>query len=201
MARIAMLGAPALVLFMIGGLIRDNNPDGGLLDLFQSGEFTALFINAVDLRQRFEDGYAAEFRFAFYLVDVIRLIPSQLLGDFKIDPATWYVETFYPDYFDAGGGLAFGLMAESAAGFGAPEAFLRGLLLGWAYAALANRLTRNGSSILKIYIYVWLVVMSYQSFRDTTFTLITRSLYQVIPVVLFVSFVERRASGVIGARN
>lgn len=184
--KVVAMGAPALVLFMLAGLFRDQASEGSYLGVLQSGEFTSLFINAVDLSERFDNGFASEVRFAFYLVDVIRIIPAQLVGGVKLDPATWYVETFYPEFHDAGGGLAFGLMAESVAGYGAIEAAARGALLGLLFAWAANRLLDGRATVVKVFVYVWVAVMSYQSFRDTTLSLGVRALYQVVPMLLLI---------------
>jgi hypothetical protein len=191
MRKIVAMGAPALALFMLAGLFRDQASEGSYLGVFQSGEFTSLFINAVDLHERFESGFASEVRFAFYLVDVIRIIPAQLVGGVKLDPAAWYVETFYPEFHDAGGGLAFGLLAESVAGYGAAEAAARGALLGLLFAWAANRLLDGQASVVKVFVYVWLAVMSYQSFRDTTLSLGVRALYQVVPMLLLIQQLQR----------
>lgn len=192
MRRLFLLGAPALLLFMLAGLLRDKNPDVTYLALFQTGEFTALFINAIDLKDRFDNGLAEEVRFAFYLVDVLRLIPAQVLGGQKLDPAQWYVETFYPDYSEAGGGLAFGLLAESVAGTGMLDAVARGALLATVFSFAGNRLMEGRPGIGQVFVYTWLVVLAYQSFRDTTLSLGVRALYQVIPVLILLQLLRHR---------
>jgi len=183
MASIVTTGACALSLFMIVGLFRDQ-VTGSCLGLLQSGEFTSLFINAIDLKERLDSGFSVDSRFAFYLVDLARLMPSQLVGGEKLDPATWYVQTFYPHYYEAGGGLAFGAMTESVIGFGAAEAAIRGALLGLLFAWVANHLIEGRPSPARVFVYVWLVVVSYQSLRDTTFSLFTRALYHLLPILL-----------------
>jgi hypothetical protein len=192
--RILLFALPALLLFMIGGMFRDKSEDAGLLYLFQTGEFTVLFVNAVDLKERFAAGWGEEVRFAFYFVDVLRLIPSQLLGGVKLDPAQWYAETFYPDYFDAGGGFAFGVLSECSAGFGAPEAFVRGLLLGLIFRFCRNSLMGPSVSVARIFIYVWMIALCYQSYRDTNFSLAVRALYQLLPVLVIIGLFSRRDS-------
>lgn len=193
--RVVLVGVPALVLFMLAGLLRDNDPDGNYLGLLQTGEFTALFINAIDLQDRFDSGFASEFRFAFYFVDLIRLIPSQLLGGGKLDPAQWYVATFYEDYYDAGGGLAFGLLAESVAGMGAVEAIVRGALLAFIFAWAANRLMGRRVTVTRVFIYTWLVVLAYQSYRDTTLSLVVRAMYQLLPLLALLALTQPSAKG------
>ncbi|WP_370262361.1 hypothetical protein [Limnobacter sp.] len=192
---------PALILFMIAGMLRDQNDDAGLLYLFQTGEFTALFINTIDLKERFAAGWGEEVRFAIYLVDVLRLIPSQLIGGTKLDPAQWYSQTFYPEYSDAGGGFAFGVLSESAVGFGVPEAAIRGLILGILFRYLRNYLMGDGATIAKIFTYVWLTAVCYQCYRDTTFSVAVRALYQVLPVILVMRLFRSRDSRPPSVRN
>lgn len=185
---------PALLLFMVAGMLRDKEEDAGLLYLFQTGEFTSLFINAIDIKEKFSSGWGEEIRFDFYLVDILRLIPQQLLVGQKLDPAQWYAETFYPDYFDEGGGFAFGILSECAVGFGTPEAAVRGLFLGVVFRFLRDRLMGAQATIAKVFIYVWLIAVCYQSYRDTTFSIAVRALYQVLPVVLVMGLFRSRKS-------
>lgn len=182
--KVVALGGVALVLFLLAGLLRDQLLGESYFLLLQHSEFTSVFINAIDLKQRLGHGFVTENRLSFYLVDLLRLVPSQLLGSLKVDPATWYVQTFYPERYNLGGGLAFGSIAESAIGFGAPEALIRGALLGLIFAWLANRLTEGPRSVVHTFIYVWLIVLSYQSIRDTTFSLGGRALFHLLPLVV-----------------
>ena len=184
---------PALFLFMLAGLIRDELQAGNLLDFFQTGEFITLFINTLDLKARLDIGWGEEFRYNFYLVDLIRLIPSQLFDGAKLDPARWYAEMFYLEYYEAGGGFAFGTLSESVAGFGAPEAAVRGLLLGFIFRFCNNKLMGKKVSVGHIFAYVWMISICYYSYRDTTFTLAVRALYQVVPILLVISILKRRS--------
>ena len=186
-AGIFAMMAGGLCLFMLVGLLRDSISES-YLGLFQSGEFTSIFINAVDLQQRIDSGYFIDSSLVFYLVDILRIIPSQLLDGQKLDPATWYVQSFYPEFYAAGGGLAFGVITESVIGFGAIEAAIRGMLLGFVFAWLANNLIGRRSSVARVFVYVWLVVLSYQAFRDTTFSLLGRALYQLPPILFLFWF-------------
>jgi hypothetical protein len=122
--------------------------------------------------------------------DLFRLIPQQLLSSEKIDPATWYVSNFYPAYAEGGGGLAFGMLSEAILGGGAFNAFLRGLTLGGIVSLAFNFLTRR-QSVWHMLIYVWLFVSLYQCFRDTTFTLGGRFLFQFGPALLLVAIMAQ----------
>lgn len=186
-ASLAIFGALGLAAFMVAGLIRAGVEAGEWLlslQLLQGGEFLSVFYNSLDLLNRHGDADLLAVKVGIYLVDVLRLIPQQIIGDIKVDPATFYVSTFYPEFSDAGGGLAFGAIAESTIGFGWPEALVRGALLGWLYASIANLCLNGKLTVIRTFVYVWFVVMSYQAIRDTTFSTIPRFLMQVLPLLI-----------------
>ena len=184
---LAIYGVGGLVVFLVAGVIRAGIEAGEgplILQFFQSGEFISVFYNALDLLDRRDDSDLLAVKVGVYFVDVLRLIPQQIIGDLKVDPATFYVNTFYPEFSDAGGGLAFGAIAESTIGFGWPEAFVRGALLGWLYAFIANQCLNGKLTVVRMFVYVWFVVMSYQAIRDTTFSTLPRFFIQVLPLLV-----------------
>jgi hypothetical protein len=161
---LAALAAGGVVAFLIAGEIRagDYKGEGAIsLQLLQGGEFLAVFDNSLDLMSRLPDNIFLPLRVQMYLVDVLRLIPEQVIGNLKVDPSAFYARSFYPTYSDAGGGWAFGAIAESTIGFGWPEALVRGALLGWLYAAVANHCLRSQLTVVRVFVYVWFVVESY----------------------------------------
>ena len=56
-----------------------------------------LFGNAYDLDQRKHDGGFAGLPPTLLAADLLGLVPQQLLPIEKVDPAEWYVNTFFPD--------------------------------------------------------------------------------------------------------
>lgn len=191
-SRVLILyGVIGVALFLIAGLIRSsfNSSDGSLiLQVLQDGEFLSLFYTSMDVLMRTSGVELDALKPGLYLVDVLRLIPQQIVGGLKTDPATLYVSTFYPEFGEAGGGLAFGAIAESSIGFGWPEALVRGALVGWLYSSIASRCLGENFSVIRGFIYVWFVVVSYQSIRDTTFSTVPRFIIQVIPMLVFLRF-------------
>lgn len=183
-----LIGALGLALFILAGAFRANNElDALMLSPFQDGEFVSIFINSIDLIQRNAEDQGLDIPWQLSWVDLLRFIPQQFLGVDKIDPATWYVTNYYSKFSEMGGGLAFGAIAESVVGFGITEAFIRGGLLGVAYAFVANRCISDHLTPLKVFIYVWFVVMSYQAIRDTTFSVFPRFVFSVLPVIFLLS--------------
>ena len=123
-----------------------------------------------------------------YLVDLLRLIPRQVVGDLKLDPATFYTATFYPEFSEAGGGLAFGAVAESTIGFGPVEALVRGAFIGGLYAWVRQACLGPNRTVARAFIYTWFVVLSYQSIRDTTFSVFPRFVFQMLPLLIALRF-------------
>jgi hypothetical protein len=200
--HLVLMAVIGLVLFTLAGVLRSGS-DGfgaGILNLFQGGEFFSIFINSIDLLRRSAEAGGLDIARKLYSVDFLRFIPQQVLGIVgaeKLDPAVWYATTYYPNYYEVGGGLAFGAIAESVVGFGIAEAIVRGGLLGVAYAFVANRCVSGRMTPFKVLIYIWFVVISYQAVRDTTFSVFFRFAFQVLPVLLFVAvghIVIRQAS-------
>lgn len=183
-----LLAAVGLLLFIFAGILRaDDGFDALMLAPFQGGEFFSVFTNSVDLSRRIAEGGSPDIPWQIYWVDLLRFIPQQFLGFEKLDSAVWYAKTYYPEFHDAGGGLAFGAIAESVTGFGFVEAFVRGGLLGVVYAFVANRCTSGQMTPMRVFVYVWFVVMSYQAIRDTTFSVFPRFVFQVLPVIVLLS--------------
>jgi hypothetical protein len=195
MGEAALYGLMLLGVFAAGQYLRDFLTDDSI-DSFAgalvNGEFASVFINALDMLQQ-RDWLAANGMLPnLYTVDLGRLIPQQLLPFEKLDSSQWYVTTLYPEFAQAGGGLAFGAVAESAAGLGALEALVRGGLLGSLFALGHALLTAPARrSLLSLSAYVWLVVFSYHSFRDTTFSLVARFAFNAVPALALVAIVER----------
>ena len=186
-SSLAIYGIGGLAAFLLAGMIRTGieTVEGPLtLQFLQSGEFISVFYNSLDLLERRDDFDLLAVKVGMYFVDVLRLIPQQIIGDLKVDPASFYVSTFYPEFSDAGGGLAFGAISESTIGFGLPEAFVRGALLGWLYAAIANQCLNGKLTVIRMFVYVWFVVMSYHAIRDTTFSTLPRFFMQVLPLLV-----------------
>jgi hypothetical protein len=159
--------------------------------LLVNGEFASLFFNGLDMDQQADSLVRDGMLPNLYSVDIARLLPQQVLPFEKVDPAKWYTTTLYPEYAEKGGGLAFGAIAEAAAGFGPPEALVRGMLLGVLFVLVQAAASRpRFRSLIGLVAYVWLVVFCYQSLRDTSFSLVGRFVYNALPALLIVGLVQ-----------
>lgn len=184
--RIKPLTIGILFTLMILGFLALGAMRGGsdsVATAFSQSEFMAVFVTALDIRQVHLTNSSLDMNATLLIGDLLRLVPQQLLPFEKVDPASWYVSTFYPTYAAQGGGFAFGMLAETALTGGGGWAVVRGLALGGTLGGALNLLTRR-DSIWPYIIYLWLITSIYQSFRDTTFTLIGRFMFQLGPALL-----------------
>ena len=178
------LGLAGLVAF---GILR--NPvriEGSSLNPFAyPSEFESLFANAVHLNHVRDT--IGELPPAFYLADVAALVPQQVAPFTKIDRADWYVNRFFPEYAQTGGGLAFGTISEAVLSAGWVNAIIAGAALGFCFAKLHRFYVGSSNSFWVFVLYVWVTTLSYQSFRNSTFALLALFAYRFVPAVLFVS--------------
>ena len=184
------VGTIGLVVFLALGIVRtvesidefDPTASGGI----GAGEFDALWANSVELLQEREYG-RLEVPFSVRFGEFWAFVPSQLLPFQKLSADYWFLETFYPDFHEAGGGWAFGIISQAVIGDGVIEAFIRGAILG-ALAVWAMKWYRSPTSTwwrLPLYLY-WLV-FSFQSIRDTAFRQIGDTMQSAIPAILLIA--------------
>jgi hypothetical protein len=178
-----------LVAFLGVGFLRAASIGGapGVATEVMAGnsEFEAVFANAVDLDRIDQAGELdrGELGLAPYAGGFVGLIPRQLLPFEKIDLSSWYVQTYYPQYGEAGGGLAFGAIAESIAGAGELDILWRAVVVGVFFAWVDRMLTRERLSSWAFIFYVWIISSCYQVFRSGTFALLPLFVYRFLPAV------------------
>jgi oligosaccharide repeat unit polymerase len=183
-----------LAAFIVLGMMR-NAAAGGEDDFWRqspfsmSTEFEVLFGNAVHLDSVAANSPRIDIPPAFYVGDVANLLPQQIAPYEKVDAAAWYVNTYFPEYAAAGGGLAFGVIAESVLTGGWPSALLRGVLLGIIFAFVHRLYMRHGDKLAVLVFYVWATTLSYQSLRATTLALLVLFVYRFVPAVAGVTIV------------
>jgi oligosaccharide repeat unit polymerase len=151
-----------------------------------ASEFEVLMANAVDLAQKKSIGSLGILPAGFHLADLTGLVPQQFAPFQKVDPADWYVTTFYPVYAAQGGGLAFGTIAEAVLTGGWWSAAARGAALGFCFAKIHRFYVSHASNYWVLAAYVWLATLSYQSFRNRTFVLLLLFVYRFLPAMIAV---------------
>lgn len=186
----ALGGVLGLTFFVVLGILRflgttsggppvDVNPIFGYVSEFENN-----LGNAYDLARLKAAGMIGDLPVAFYLADLLALVPQQLLPIEKVVPDVWYVNTFYPVYAATGGGLAFGSIAESVLGGGWIDAMARGAALGLLLAQVHRHRARSKATFWGFIFYTWATVSVYQSFRGTTFVLVGYAVYRFLPVMI-----------------
>ena len=186
---VVTVGAVGLTSFVAFGFVRHGLvPDRQSWVHFFSyaTEFEVLMGNAVDLAQKQATGALGILPGGFHLADLTGLVPQQLAPFQKVDPADWYVSTFYPEYAAQGGGLAFGTIAEAVLTGGWLSAAARGAALGFCFAKIHRFYVRHASRYWVLAAYVWFASLSYQAFRNRTFVLLLLFVYRFLPVMIAV---------------
>jgi hypothetical protein len=168
--RAAAFGVLALLSFTALGILRQlaTSSDFGTARLVSSGEFESVFANNVDLATKRDWHEIPPPTERQYLSEFLAPIPSQVLPFDKLDASNWYVSTFYPTFAAAGGGFAFGVVAQALVGFGLPELLLRAVFAGLLFAVARTVLGSRHGGVWTLVTYTWLSVTAYQSFRAGT---------------------------------
>lgn len=171
---LTLLFVIGLLVFIALGLLRGFLIDGGSNAAFsvfapRLGEFEALWGNAIELGREKNQGLSIPANVV--LTELFAFMPSNILPFEKISYSVWYMETFYPDAKDAGGGNMFGLHSQLVVGSGVVEGVFRGLvlglLIGWVSARLVS-LRRWWSLPTLVYFSIWI----FYTLRDSAFSIL-----------------------------
>jgi len=190
------LGAAGLVLLVgfVGlGMLRQYGGADlaalGIEVIAGSSEFESLFANAYDVDRLIAFGEIdrASMIGTVYVGDLVNLVPQQLVPFAKVSLPTWYLEAFYPEFLDQGGGLAFGAVAEALIGSGWPDLVWRGAFVGAALGLFDHWVTVTRVNFWRFVFCLWLMTSCYLIFRTTTFTLVAVFVYRFLPALLMVS--------------
>lgn len=144
-------------------------------------EFEVIFGNGLDLMYLQKASGIFLDKPNLYWSGIFAIIPQQILPIVKDNAGDWYVRTYYPEYFESGGGLAFGVLSEAVTGFGWPELIWRGAVVGIAFALLHRGLYRRQVSAYFLMFYLWVTVWSYLTVRSGTFSLLMLMTHRFLP--------------------
>lgn len=197
---VALAGAGLITAALLFGFARDFMRGGSAVDgaayWSTANEFQVLLSTGYDLHRRRLSGELASVPWQVYAADALRLVPSQLLGVQKIDPAEWYLS--HLNVSSSGTGLMFGVMAQAAIGHGAIELFGRGALLGILFALAHRAYVRRARSFWVSMLYLYLCLWSYYTFRASSFYFVYVFVYRFLPTMAVViagaAALERAAS-------
>jgi len=189
--------------FLLLGFMRDYQIAG--LDLtgmaIPATEFEVVFGNAYDIFYQ-KQSSGVDPPGLYQIEGLLNLFPQQIFPIEKPNLSRWYADTFYPEYALLGGGFGFGVIAEALLSDTpvvavAWRAVFHGVLLAMAFNAFKGSRQRP----VQVAAYVWVTVLTYQIFRDTTFALVPKLLFDLFPAVaivyliLLVARAQRQESG------
>lgn len=188
---LAMAAIAGFVLMIVMGVLRTDQALGRfqlstLTDRMaeEYTEFEVIFGNGIEMAYWQQGAGVFLDRPNLYWSGLLAIIPQQFLSIEKDTPWVWFTRTYYPDYYAAGGGMAFGVLAEAVAGHGWPEMVWRGVLIGLLFGLLHRLLHRPKVSPYLFMFYVWILVWSYLTVRAGTFAPLMLILYRFLaPVV------------------
>jgi hypothetical protein len=165
-------------------VVTGSNYKFGTNLITSANEFESIIATAYELFNSKNNGTLPKVPPLLYVGDFTSMIPQQLLPFDKIIFDKWYIENFHPDIKLRGGGLAFGVLAESIVGLGLVELILKGFIIGFVFSKIHNWYQRYATSFWATAVYLWIILHCYQSFRFTSFVLITLFVFHFIPVYL-----------------
>jgi hypothetical protein len=146
-------------------------------------DFQTMWASAYAVQVTMADGTVGRPPWQAHLIDLVLLVPSQILPFAKVDPSAWYYSQI-----GATQSSMFGLRAQPVIGFGAPEFALRGAFLGVLFAALHRWYMRRSTSFWMTLFYVYCCLWAHYVFRSTMLWPLYFAVYQFLPVMLLVRF-------------
>jgi hypothetical protein len=176
-----------LIVFTLLGIVRNQmgaetmsySFSGLGLALLTSGnEFQSLLGTAYDVYRRTLQGL--DVPSSLYLNDIVTILPpSQIMPFEKISGSDWYLHLIGKD--DLGVGFMWGVVPQSIIGLDWIELALRGFVLGFILAKIHAWYVKRKNCFLETFIYIYLCLRVYQTFRDTTGALLGVIVWEVLP--------------------
>jgi hypothetical protein len=154
-------------------------PSTGILSM--GNEFTALLGTAYDVNQQKAAG--AYLPWYLYINDFISILPPQQIMPFEKVPASeWYLRMI--GFSGTGLGFMWGVITQCIVGWDWLEIILRGAILGYILARLHRWYLKHQTEFLATLVYTFLCVKVYYTFRDTTGSLLTNLVWEIVPFYL-----------------
>jgi hypothetical protein len=155
--------------------------EGGLLS--RGNEFQSLLGTAYDVLQRKEAG--ADLPWYLYINDAMAILPPQQIMPFeKVAASEWYLREI--GLSGTGIGLMWGVIAQSIVGLDWFELVLRGVVLGLVLAQVHRWYLRHQQGFMETLFYVYICLKVYNTFRNTTFSLLGNIIWEFMPFYIFV---------------
>ncbi len=177
LALFTFLGIYRFQTGIVGMLETTSGPEGEFLSI--GGEFSSLLGTAYDVYQRTTEG-GTKVPWQLYLNDFMNLLPPQQILPFeKLSASEWYLR----EIGQSGTGLGFmwGVITQAIIGLDWIEITLRGAVLGFLLAKIHEWYSRRREYFLTNIFYLYLCVVIYYTFRDTTGSLFSFVLWGFVP--------------------
>lgn len=154
-------------------------------EVLSPGEAIFIYSNAESMLSNVSSVYYSGPPGSTYLQPLLSWIPSQINSS-KWDINTWYVQTYYRDYFEQSGGLAFGSIPEATVAFGLWSIILQAIILSIIYSLSIKWLIKTGS-IVAYANYLYLSGTAYLSVRSYTLVMVSDYVLGfLIPLLLLI---------------
>jgi hypothetical protein len=190
---LAMCGGGVFALFTFLGLYRSfSDLDALRLDIktadagvfARSNEFQALLGTAYDVAQRKAAG--TPMPWYLYINDFIDILPPQQLLPFaKVSASEWYLREL--GVSGTGQGYMWGVITQSIAGRDWVELAIRGSILGLILAWVHRWYRNRQSRFIETFVYMYLCIHVYYTFRNTTFSILANVVWELIPFYVIAS--------------
>lgn len=180
-------GSSLFLLFIFIGFWRQYSDFATLkMDLSQlsgsvfslNNEFQSMLGTAYDVLMRKESG--AYLPWYLYLNDFHTIIPPQQFLSFeRTSAAEWYLREI--GLSETGQGFMWGVITQSIVGLDWLELAPRGALLGYILAKIHNWYITRQNGYIETLVYVVLCLKIYNTFRNTTLSLLPIFIWEIIP--------------------
>jgi hypothetical protein len=180
-------GASLLAFFTFLGLYRTYSDVASLQSglaqseagMFAVGnEFVSALGTTYDVFRMRAEGL--EFPWYLYLNDFTTILPPQQLMPFeKLTASEWYLREI--GISGTGLGLMWGVISQAIVGLDWLELFFRGAILGYVLGRIHSWYVKRQSGFLETLCYTYLCLKVYYTFRDTTGSLLTTVVWEIIP--------------------
>jgi hypothetical protein len=198
--RWIMAGVMGFVVFTVLGALRGLGVwDSGGGEIAGSdfeglglGELDALWANAVHLLQ--EGNSKLDIPIAARYGEFWAFIPSQFLPFEKLALNDWYLDTYFPEYKEGGGGWEFGAVTQAVIGGGIAEAAVRGCVVGLLSVSLMTWYRARTATWWRLPLYLYIFTLAFLSIRDTTFRPFAEFVQLAVPALCLIELIAELVS-------
>ena len=162
--RMLFVASLSLFIFISWSVAREGGSFFDIEAIRNLGEFDMIYANTIDLYRNPPENISIKVK----LYDFYGFIPSTFLPFEKITQWGLFMENYHPTYYALGGGYGYGILSESAYGFGILETLFKTLVLSFFLNYIYKKHLLSNNQYLEIF-YIILFISSPTAIRITTF--------------------------------